>query len=71
MNLKTIEKDTNIVFSELNRYIGNLHTILDKMKIVISNDLGHCKMDKCTVDKPCATCKSLYQLNDEIDSLLE
>lgn len=71
MNLKAIKEDTNIVFSELSKYIDNLHSILDKIKIVISNDLGHCKRDNCTVDRPCSVCKSLYKLNEDIDSLLE
>ena len=70
MNLKAIKKDASIVFSELDKYMDNLHTILEKMKIVIGNDLANCKRDRCTVDKPCAICKSLRQLDEEIDDLL-
>lgn len=71
MNLKAIEKDVSIVFSELSQYIDNVHSVLDKMKIVISNDLGHCKRDNCTVDKPCQICGELRRLDEEIDGLLE
>lgn len=71
MNLKAIKEDANIVFLELSQYIDNLHSVLDKTKIVISNDLGHCKKDSCTVGCPCCICKSLRQLDEEIDSLLE
>ena len=71
MNLKAIEKDTNMAFSKLNKYIKSVHSVLNKMKIVISNDLGHCKRDNCTVDRPCPVCKLLYQLNDDIDDFLE
>ena len=71
MNLKAIENDANIVFSELGKYIGSVYSVMNKMKVVISNDLGHCKRDGCTADSPCSVCKSLYRLNKEIDDFLE
>ena len=71
MNLKAIENDANIVFSELGIYMDRIHSVLDKTKIVISNALGHCKRDNCTVDVPCVMCRSLYELDEEIDGLLE
>jgi len=71
MNLKAIKEDVSIVFSELDKYIDNLHTVLSKMKIVIGNDLANCKRGNCTADKPCVICKSLRQLDEEIDGFLE
>jgi len=71
MNLKAIENDANIVFSELSKYIDSVYSVMNKMKVVISNDLGHCERDGCTVNNPCLVCKSLYKLDDDIDSLLK
>ena len=71
MNLKAIENNANIVFSELSKYIDSLRSVLGKTKIVIGNDLAACKRDNCTVDKPCVICRSLRQLDEEIDGLLK
>jgi len=71
MNLKAIENNANIVFSELSKYIDSLRSVLGKTKIVIGNDLAVCKRDNCTVDKPCVICRSLRQLDEEIDDLLK
>lgn len=69
--LKALKNDVNIVFDELNVYTENIKTVLEKTKIIIGNDLGSCKRDGCTVDKPCAVCRSLRQLDEEIDVFLE
>jgi len=71
MNLKAIKEDANIVFLELDKYIYSLHSVLDRTKIIIGNDLASCKRDNCTVDRPCVICKSLRQLDSDIDNLLE
>lgn len=70
MKLKAIKNDSNIVFSELNKYMDNLHSVLMKTKAIIGNDLASCKRDNCTAGKPCTTCRSLRTLDKEIDSFL-
>lgn len=71
ITLSSLKSDLDIVLKEMSAYREQMRSILEKIKIVISNDLGHCKRDNCTVDKPCVICKSLRQLDEEIDDLLK
>jgi hypothetical protein len=70
MNLSGIENDVKLVCAELNEYTEKFRSVLDRVKIVIGNDLGGCKRDNCTADKPCNVCKSLRQLDEDIDGFL-
>lgn len=70
MNLRGIKNDTNLVFDELSEYADEVWSVLNRSKIVISNNLGACKWHNCTVEKPCTVCRSLRQLDEDIDSLL-
>ena len=69
-NLIDIKASMNELFGRLKDYLETNKVMLEKIKIVIGNDLGSCERKDCTVEKPCAICHSLRQLDKDIDEVL-
>jgi hypothetical protein len=66
-----IRKRIDADFGDLIAFLMHISGILERMRVVISNDLGSCKRNGCSRETPCQICKELYRLDDDIEQLLK
>jgi len=70
ISISTFKGDFDSVVERMNICIMQMCNILEKMKIVIGNDLANCRRSGCTVENPCSVCRELRRLDKEIDELI-